>query len=79
MSDSEFQETRKEFQDQAEVMRRTQGNFITTPDLSKRQHTLIAGFRTKDTVYKWWEGLDRQTRKNSRSPWICSFRFSSNT
>ena len=52
MSDSEFQETRKEFQDQAEVMRRTQGNFITTPDLSKRQHTLMAGFRTKDTVYK---------------------------
>jgi len=35
MSDNEFQETRREFLEQAEVMRRTQGNFITTTEISK--------------------------------------------
>jgi len=36
MSENEFFETKSEFVEQADEVRRTQGLFVTTPDLSKR-------------------------------------------
>jgi hypothetical protein len=61
MSDNEFLETRQEFQEQAEVMRRTQGNFITTTELSKIQSTNKAVFRAEDSIYIRRKSLDCET------------------